>query len=51
MLKFIRKTIQVGVTLAVLAPQNGHEVKGGGTVDYDLDAQLRRAEEFHATDN
>jgi hypothetical protein len=37
--------------LAVLAPQNGHEVKGGGTVDYDLDAQLRRAEEFHATDS
>jgi hypothetical protein len=27
--------------LAVLAPQNGHEVKGGGTVDYDLDAQFR----------
>jgi hypothetical protein len=29
----------------------GGEIKGGGTVDYDLDAQFRRAEEFHSTDN
>jgi hypothetical protein len=27
------------------------EVNDGGSVDYDFDAHLRRAEEFYSTDN
>jgi hypothetical protein len=31
--------------------KSGGEVNDVGSVDYDLEAQLRRAEEFQSTDN